>query len=269
MNVHRIAQEMRPVVYRAGEIAMRHFRNVKAERKADRSFVTAADREVEDFVRGEIQRLFPDHGYFGEETGLNQIEGAEYVWAVDPIDGTAPFVYEFPIWGVSVGLIGRNGPLLGFVLFPAVGDLFWTDGGGTAYVNEIPIRVGEPKNLGMGGTLIISSKILKNYEITFPGRTLAFGSAAASICYTAKGKVQGGLQEAIRLYDLAGSAAVLKAAGGVMRYASGREVDLWELTDGRKTPEPMYFGHPENVEQLLELFKFLGGDINPAGDEEE
>jgi len=254
MNIHRIAQEMRPVIYQAGHIAMQHFRQVAVEHKEDHSFVTAADREVEAFIHEEIHRRYPDHGFFGEESGHHRMDDAEYVWAIDPIDGTAPFVYELPVWGVSIGLIHKSRLMLGFLYLPVLDELYWALENGPAYLNNQPIHVSEPLNLSKKGAIVSSSKILKSYKIKYTKQVFAFGSAAANLCFVARGKVHGGLQERVRLYDIAGAAVILKAAGGVMRYLSGREVNLWELLDGRKATEPFVFGHPENVEQLLTLF---------------
>ena len=254
MDLNRIVQEMRPVVYEAGHIALRHFRRVAVERKADHSYVTAADREVEAFIHQEIHRHYPDHGFFGEESGRHQVDHAETVWAIDPIDGTAPFVYEFPIWGISVGLLHAGQAVVGFVYLPVLDELYWAIDGSPAYFNNQVLQVSEPRDMTRGTTIVASSATFRRFKTTYEGRALAFGSAAANLCFVARGKVHGGIQETVRLYDIAAAAVILKQAGGVMKYLSGREVDLWELLDGRKTPEMCASGHPHNVDQLIRLF---------------
>ncbi len=255
MKSKRIAQEMRPIIYQAGHIAMQHFRKVEVERKKDKSFVTDADREVEAFLKEEIHRLYPDHGFFGEESGHYGMDNAEYVWAIDPIDGTAPFVYEMPVWGVSVGLIHESRLILGYVYLPVIEELYWAVEDGPAYVNDQVIHVSEDREMKRGSAIVSSSALFRNFDIFFEGRALAFGSAAANICFAAKGKIHGGIQETVRLYDIAASAVILKGAGGVMKYLSGREVELWELVDGRKTPEAFAYGNPYNVDQLITKFR--------------
>jgi len=254
MDVRRIAQEMRPVVYQAGYIAMSHFRHVKAERKADESYVTDADRDVENFLREEIQRRYPDHGFFGEESGRHQMEQPEYVWAIDPIDGTAPFVFDLPIWAVSVGLLRKDRAAVGFVYLPVLDEMYWAFDGGAAFVNNREIRVCEPVEMTKKTTIMAPSAALNGLSTTYQGRSLSFGSAAAHLCYVARGKIHGGVIESIRLYDIAAAALILKQADGVMRYLSGKEVDLWELIDGRQIAEPFVFGHPHNAEQLRSMF---------------
>jgi myo-inositol-1(or 4)-monophosphatase len=257
MDLQRIAQEMRPVVYQAGKIALQYFEKVTIERKADRSYVTEADRAVERFLWEEISRRYPEHGFFGEEYGQKEVEGREYLWAIDPVDGTAPFVFGFPIWAVSVGLVCERGCILGFVYLPVLDQMFWNIEGEPAYLNDRRLQVHEPIALGPGTTILMPSSVMRDFEVSYKGRGLAFGSAASNLCYVAKGNIQGGLIDSIRLYDIAAGTAILKAAGGELRYLSGREVDLWELRDGHKTPEVTVMGHPENVAQLQKLFTVI------------
>lgn len=254
MDLHRIAQEIRPVMYQAGHIALKHFRNVKVERKADRSFVTAADREIEAFLTEEIHHRYPDHGVFGEETGRHQMDEAEYVWAIDPIDGTAPFVYEMPLWGISAGLLHRHRPLIGFVFLPVIDELYWAIDGCPAYVNDRKIQVCEPREMNETSCIITPNFTFRAFDSTYKGKAMSFGSASVHICMVARGKIHGGILSGVRLYDIAGGAVILKAAGGVLKYFSGGHVDLWKLNTGDELPESAAMGREENVDQIRRLF---------------
>ena len=256
MDFLRVAQEMRPVIYKAGEIAMKHFRNVGYERKKDSSVVTAADKEIEAYLRQEITTRFPEHGFIGEETGKHRIGESDYVWAVDPIDGTEPFVCELPVWCISIGLVHPTGPKLGLVYLPVIQELYWSVEGGPAYLNDKIIHVAEFAEIHKQSSIISSTVTYPRYfEVKYPGRAFAFGSAAANICFVARGgKIQGGILDYIRIYDVAGAAMVLKSAGGVLRYLTGKDMDLWEMVNGEKVSECAAFGHPDNVESLRVLF---------------
>ena len=146
-EIQQIVQVMRPVMYQAGYIALQHFKRVKVERKADHSYVTAADRDVERFIRQAIHHHYPHHGFIGEETGRQVLDDVEYVWAVDPIDGTAPFIFDLPVWAISVGLIHRTRGMVGMVYLPALNDLYWAMDGEPAYLNDRPIQVSAPVEL--------------------------------------------------------------------------------------------------------------------------
>jgi myo-inositol-1(or 4)-monophosphatase len=257
MDIQVLAQEMRPVIYKAGEIAMKYFQNVGFERKKDQSVVTIADREIEAYLRDEITTRYPDHGFIGEETGQLRIGESDYVWAIDPIDGTEPFVCELPVWCISVGMVSKNGPLLGFVYLPVLDELYWAVAGGAAYLNDRVIQVSEPEPFNRRSTIIAASVTYPRfYDVQYTGRALAFGSAAANICFVARGgKVKAGILDYIRIYDIAGAAMVLNAAGGVLRYLDGEDVDVWGLIDGQKIKGTSIYGHTENVDALRPLFK--------------
>ena len=104
-----------------GKIALRYYNAVEVQRKADHSFVTAADVEIEALLRARITAAYPDHGILGEEDQPHDL-AAEYVWALDPIDGTTAFVEGVPIWGISIGLLRRGEPVFGTFYMPAIDE---------------------------------------------------------------------------------------------------------------------------------------------------
>src|SRR6266567_6066166 len=88
----------------AGDVTQRHFKgSFAAERKADNSFVTIADREAERFLRRQIEQTFPDDAILGEEEGEKSGRSGQR-WIIDPIDGTYSFVHGVPLYAVLIGL---------------------------------------------------------------------------------------------------------------------------------------------------------------------
>lgn len=119
---HRLADAARPVV-------RRYFRTpVSVDTKKDSSPVTIADREVEATMRAIIKETFPHHGILGEEYGNENLE-AEYVWVLDPIDGTQAFITGKPSFGTLIALTRRGAPILG-VIDQAILDERWIGGDG-------------------------------------------------------------------------------------------------------------------------------------------
>ncbi len=105
-----------------GRCTLRHFNaGVAVELKADRTPVTAADRESEAAIRAVIGRAFPDHAILGEEEG-ETAGAAPYRWIIDPLDGTRTFVRGVPLYGTLVGLEVRGAPTVGVVYLPALGE---------------------------------------------------------------------------------------------------------------------------------------------------
>ena len=100
------------------------------ETKADQSPVTAADRGAEDLMRTLIAKKFPAHGIIGEEFGSERAD-AEFVWMLDPIDGTKSFITGVPLWGTLIALLHRGQPVLGAIHQPILKQLMLGDGATT------------------------------------------------------------------------------------------------------------------------------------------
>ena len=114
----------------ASDSIMPHFRaRIAVENKASGSFdpVTAADRDAEAAMRRLIAATFPEHGVVGEEYGPDRPD-AEFVWVLDPIDGTRSFIMGMPIWGTLIGLLHDGKPVLGMMAQPFTGERFAGDG---------------------------------------------------------------------------------------------------------------------------------------------
>jgi len=230
------------VVRSAGEIALRHFRKVRATRKADNTVVTVADREVEAFLRESLSRAFPADGFLGEETGGGAGRSGR-TWVIDPIDGTASYALGLPVWGVSVGLMQDRQPVAGLFYMPLVNELYLSHGG-DALFNGQPMRVDDSGHIDSESSLLVTSEAHRNFRIDFAGKARALGSAAAHVCYVARGTAVGAVLRYFSIWDIAGALPILRAAGGDLRYLSGRALDPAELADGRKCSEPVLAGAP-------------------------
>jgi histidinol-phosphatase len=131
----------------AGDITTRHFKgSFVAERKADRSFVTVADREAERILRAGIERTFPQDGILGEEEG-ERIGTSQRRWIIDPVDGTYSFVHGVPLYAVLIGLEIDGESVLGVVNLPALNELVCAARGLGCFWNDAPARVSATKSL--------------------------------------------------------------------------------------------------------------------------
>jgi len=125
----------------AGAVAMRYYQTqLPVEWKADRTPVTAADRESEKLIRDGIDRLYPHDGILGEELGERRGRSGKN-WIVDPIDGTKSFLQGVPLWGVLIGLEGPEGPEMGIVYLPALDELVCAARGQGCLWNGKPAKV--------------------------------------------------------------------------------------------------------------------------------
>ncbi|WP_029008621.1 histidinol-phosphatase [Azospirillum halopraeferens] len=219
-------------------VIRRYFRTpVAVDDKEDRSPVTVADREAERMIRTIIEAQRPDDGIFGEEFGTRNLD-AEYVWVIDPIDGTKSFIVGRPIFGSLIALLRNGTPVLGIIDQPIVGDRWIGVAGRPTTHNGQPAKV-RPCPGGLAAAMVGTTG-----PDLFPGDTLAAfrraaGAAKVTVyggdCYTygllASGYYDLVVEAGLKLYDFAALVPVVTGAGGVMTDWDGRPLD--RTSDGR------------------------------------
>jgi histidinol-phosphatase len=131
----------------AGAITLQYFKgSFAADRKADNSFVTIADREAERLLRQKIEEAFPNDAILGEEEGEKPGTSGRR-WIIDPIDGTYSFVHGVPLYAVLIGLEVDAEPLLGVVNLPALNETVYAAQGLGCFYNDEPARVSSTASL--------------------------------------------------------------------------------------------------------------------------
>jgi myo-inositol-1(or 4)-monophosphatase len=130
--------------------------NLDIELKADETIVTKADRDAEALMREMISRRFPDHGILGEEYGEERPE-AEYVWVLDPIDGTISFASASPLFGTLIALLRRGQPVLGCIHQPVLRQLLIGDGESTTLNGSLVHVRSTP---ALGDTILLVTDLL-------------------------------------------------------------------------------------------------------------
>lgn len=212
------------------------------EAKAQRNdFVTEIDLASERLIRDEISRRFPGHLFHGEEEASGDPEAAlkrlsaygrdDFVWFVDPLDGTGNFIRGLPFFCVSIAL-ARGGELLaGAILDPLRNEMFSAAAGGGAFLNGAPIHVGDVAELGDAvvstnlplGEHIGRKRALESIDRVFPriSTTRVFNCAALSLAYVAAGRVDGYWEFGLQVWDLAAGVVLVKEAGGVVEDIFG------------------------------------------------
>ncbi|MCA9563623.1 MAG: inositol monophosphatase family protein [Myxococcales bacterium] len=136
------------LAWEAGKVTDRYFRTgLDIETKADKSPVTVADRETERMMRDAIQSRFPDHLIVGEEFGSSGPSDSDWRWYLDPIDGTKSFIYGSPLYGVMIGVLYRNQPVIGVINAPQTGEIIYAADGLGCFLNGRRVRVSDCKRL--------------------------------------------------------------------------------------------------------------------------
>jgi histidinol phosphatase-like enzyme (inositol monophosphatase family) len=151
---------------RSGELIRPYFgadaKTLGIELKADESIVTRADREAEALMREMIARRFPEHGILGEEYGEERPD-AEFVWVLDPIDGTISFASASPLFGTLIALLHNGTPVLGAIHQPVLRQLCLGDGA-TTTLNGAPARVREARSLSESMLLVTDFRNVTEHQ---------------------------------------------------------------------------------------------------------
>lgn len=248
-------EQVKSIVVEAGKRALTRWGQVDPEFKADQSFVTAVDRETEEFIAAQLQKAYPGFAFVGEEFGWRGPQEAP-VWACDPIDGTTNYVFGLPHWCVSVGLLHQGVPELGVIYLPALEELFWATRGQGAYCNGARIRARDRDTIHVEDTVCLTSNSLKtlNTEV-IAGRLRCLGSIATELAYTARGNFCAtiGLYEGI--VDMAAGLCLCAEAGCEFRYLPGPPVDIAALLKARSTREHFICAPPRLQSYLLSALR--------------
>ncbi|MCC6890876.1 MAG: histidinol-phosphatase [Hyphomicrobiales bacterium] len=186
--------------------------------------VTAADHAAETAMRTLIRRTFPDHGIIGEELG-NERPDAEYVWVLDPIDGTKSFISGMPAWGTLIALMRAGEPVFGMMNQPFIRERFSGDGRsahyrGPAGTRELRVR---PCAQLAGAVLFTTSPLLMNPSdrahfgrVEQAVRLSRYGGDCYAYCMLAAGHVDLVIETELKPYDVLPLVPIIIGAGGII-----------------------------------------------------
>ncbi len=220
------------IVREAGQIALAHFKDLKhadVQKKKPRDFVTAADVDVEAFLKEKLTEKYPSYGFWGEESGQSANQSSR--WIVDPIDGTHSFARGQYFWSISVALEIDGELVAGTVYAPALDDYYTAAKGQGAFKNGVRIHVSTEPGLADAmvatGFACLRSYLPNNNLERFARiaqRTASqrrFGSAAMDLCLVADGQVDAFWEQELNLYDVAAGALIVQEAGGTLTDFQG------------------------------------------------
>lgn len=199
--------------------------------KADESPVTQADREVEAALRDVIAQHYPDHGIFGEEFGSLHAE-AEFVWSLDPIDGTRAFISGNPLWGTLLALLHRGKPVLGVIDIPMLDERWIGAAGSSTQLNGEDCRVSACTELRQAILYATSPDIFEGAELaafdalTQAARMRRYGGDCYSYGLLASGHVDLVVEAGLQPYDYLALIPVIEGAGGVITDWTGQPLSL-------------------------------------------
>lgn len=216
------------IAERVHEIQMRYFdrlQNDDIERKGNRrrDLLTIADTESERAVIDAVHERFPDHGILGEESGAD-LRDSEWVWIIDPVDGTTNFARSFPFFAASIGCWHKGEPVLALIEAPYLRERFVAERGAGAFLNGRKLSVSQTPDiaqsiLATGFAYVrnevernnvdnFSRLILKSHDIRRPG------AASLDMAYVAAGRFDAFWEPYLKPWDVAAGCLMVQEAGG-------------------------------------------------------
>jgi len=215
---------------KAGDIAQINFERINLsdiKTKAYNEFVTYVDEEAEKAIVDLIHSRYPDHDILAEEQGLKE-EGSDFLWIIDPIDGTTNYIHSFPVYCVSIALKIKGKLQVGVIYDPSRQELFTAIRGNGSVLDGRKIRVSKQKTLqnsllGTGFPYRGDTKCLDLYLEIFSdlakivGAIRRPGSAALDLAYVASGRYDGFWEFNLKYWDIAAGILLVEEAGGLVK----------------------------------------------------
>ena len=211
----------------SGETILPFFRTALAvENKAKAGFdpVTAADRAAEEAMRALIRRNFPGHGILGEEYAGERTD-AEYVWVLDPIDGTKSFIAGMPAWGTLIGLMRFGEPVFGLMNQPFTRERFSGDGGAARYRGPLGNRDLSARRCATlaDAVLFTTSPLLMSEQdrsafarVEKEAKLSRYGGDCYAYCMLAAGLIDLVIETEIKPHDIVPLIPIITGAGGIV-----------------------------------------------------
>ena len=226
---------------RAGRALIRDFGEVdqlQVSQKGPSDFVSAADLKAEKIVKEELKKGRPEFGFLMEESGRIGGSDKSHVWIVDPLDGTTNFLHGLPHFCVSIALLRDDEIIAGVVFDPIKDEVFWTERGIGAFVNNRRLRVsgrtrlneallatGTPFNRNDKETCDLFMDQMRSVMQNTAG-IRRYGAAALDLAYVAAGRYDGFWENGLEPWDVAAGLLLVREAGGFVTNHEGQRYDL-------------------------------------------
>lgn len=199
--------------------------------------VTIADKESEAEVMGYLKQAFPSYGILAEESGGDHPSHVEYLWVIDPLDGTTNYTHQYPMVAVSISLMHKGETVVGVTYNPIIGELFTATKGGGAYLNGEKISVSKVQSLGAA---LLSTGFPYDRLVNIDNNYTEFsrltdrsqgvrrgGSACMDLAYVAAGRLDGYWERGCKVWDNAAGVLMVEEAGGKVTGYDLSPVDMF------------------------------------------
>jgi myo-inositol-1(or 4)-monophosphatase len=225
---------------RAGRVLMEGITKEKkvSYKSSPIDLVTEFDRRSQEVIVGFLRDRYPEHGILAEEGIVKQslAKQSDYIWIIDPLDGTTNFAHGYPMFCVSIALEVKGEIVLGVVYNPFLGELFVAELKGGATLNGEPISVSKTKSLresllatGFSYKFGLMERNLGHFsDFIYQAQAVRRdGSAALDLCYVAMGRFDGLWELDLKPWDVAAGFLIVQEAGGLVTDFSGNRFNIY------------------------------------------
>ena len=241
----------------AAAVAISRAKRVTPVEKANLSFVTDLDKDLEQLIRRRLGERYPDDRLTGEEYAAEGGSGPRR-WSIDPIDGTANLVHGLPLWAISIGLIENGQPVLGVIAIPPLAELYWAVKGQGAWLDGKQLQARDAETIHDQDNICLATSAMRAIDTrSFPGRIRGLGSACCEQVFVAANRLQACTFLGEATHDIAAGVVISSEAGCVFGTLGGERLDPAEMV--RRTPitTPTFVAPPRRLQVLERLARPL------------
>ncbi len=239
MNLNEVLNEVKSWVLEVGKLQKDNFRRIDLAidtKSTVTDLVTEIDKKSEELIIGKIKALYPDHAILAEETG-KQDKDSDYLWVIDPLDGTNNYAQGIPIFVISIALQYKEESVLGVIYAPYLDELFYAVKGQGAYFNEKKLKISDKTDLNQ---CILATGFPYDKNISELNNTKyvssilpelrglrRMGAAAFDLAYVAASLLDGYWEMNLNLWDVAAGMLLVEEAGGkIIHFRDDRKISI-------------------------------------------
>jgi myo-inositol-1(or 4)-monophosphatase len=234
----------------AAQLARQRAARVTPTEKANRSYVTDLDNDLERMIRERLAREFPLDGLTGEEFAAGGGNGPRR-WSIDPIDGTGNLVHGLPLWAISLGMIENGEPVLGIIAVPPLRETYWATKGGGAWRDGVQLHARDADEFHDQDNVCLGTNAMRAVDPrSVPGRLRDLGSACCEIAFTAANRLAACTFLGEQTHDIAAGAVIAAEAGCSFGNIDGRILTPAEFVASTPVRTPTFVAPPRRLAAL-------------------
>ncbi len=242
---------VKDLMLEATDLALDRCLCVTPSEKANLSFVTDLDRDLERMIRSRLSEQFPLDRLTGEEYEASGGTGSRS-WSIDPIDGTGNMVHGLPLWAISIGLLDHGEPVLGVIAVPPLGELYWATKGGGAWRDGEQLLVEDAEAFHDQDNVSVGTNALRAVDPrTVPGRLRDLGSACCELTFLASSRLHACIFLGEHAHDVAAGSIIVSEAGCGFADIDGNHLTAAEFVAKTPVTVPSLVAPRKRVDALI------------------